>query len=186
MLHAITICALAKGPTIGPLSTRRKGDWLLYFGVFFCNPNRSSSSYSNLVDFTHRHEITGPHGSDRHKELAFIEATAGPSKAQTTCPPGMLMRCTCTVPWTTSSTSKTFCDQTKRSTSKEFARFEFHIMHLATTRNVQKDWLSTGNSPIAPFPKQHLHHRPYLCQEPGERLQGGHVSVVCLKLNISS
>lgn len=68
-LHAITICALVKGPTIGPLATRRNSHWLLYFGVFFCNPNRSSSSYSNLVDFTHRHKITGPHGSDHHRSL---------------------------------------------------------------------------------------------------------------------
>ena len=133
----------------------QKKRWLVaVFWRFFFHPNRSSSSYSNLVDFTHRHEITGPRGSDRHKELAFIEATAGPSKTQTTCPP----ECWCVAPARCLGRHHRLLRLSvikrkdhKRSTSKEFARFEFHIMHLATTRNFQRDWLSTDIHQLRPF-----------------------------------
>lgn len=152
MLHATTICAVAKGPTIGPLATRRNGGWLLYFERFF--PPKPVF-IGGLHPQARNHRAT-PQGA------CFHRSHCRPEQSSDHLPSGMLMRCTCTVPWTTSSTSKTFCDQTKRSTSNECARFEFHIMHLATTRNVQRDWLSTDTSPIAPFPKQHLRHRPYL------------------------
>lgn len=84
----------------------------------------------------------------------FHRSHCWPEQSSDHLPTGMLMRCTCTVPWTTSSTSKTSVIKRKdhkRSTSKEFARFEFHIMHLATTRNVQKDWLSTDIHQLRPF-----------------------------------
>ena len=84
-----------------------------------------------------------------------------PEQSSNHLPSGMLMRCTCTVPWTTSSTSKTFCDQTKRSTSKELA---IRVSHHAPWYHEErpKGLALYRHSPIAPFPKQHLRHSPYL------------------------
>ena len=120
----------------------QKKRWLVaVFWTFFFRPNRCSS-----VDFTHRHEITGP----RHKELAFMEATAGPSKAQTTCPPG----CWCVAPARCLGRHhrplRLSVIKQKDPPPRNWP-FEFHIMHLGTTRNVQRDWLSTDIHQLRPF-----------------------------------
>lgn len=149
MLHATTICALAKGPTIGPLATRRNSDWLLYFAFFFATPT---------VPHLHIQTWwTSPTGTKSQGHMA--QTTAGacfhpshcwPEQSSDHLPTGMLMRCTCTVPWTTSSTSKTSVIKRKDPPPRNLP-FEFHIMHLATTRNVQKDWLSTDIHQLRPF-----------------------------------
>ncbi len=72
------------------------------------------------------------------KSLLSSKPLQAPEKSSDHAASVMLMRCTCTLPSTTSSISKTF-RETKRSTSKELGR-----------RNLQRDL------------KQHLRHMPYL------------------------
>lgn len=155
----------------------------VFWSFFFCNPNRSFIfKLGGLHPQARNHRATWLRPP---QELAFIEATACPSKAQTTCPPG----CWCVAP-------ARCLGRHHRLLRLLWSNEKIHLQGICQIRvshhaSCYHEERSKGlalyrHSPIAPFPKQHLHHRPYLCQEPGERLQGGHVSVVCLKLNISS
>ena len=77
-----------------------------FLKVLSCHPNHSSSSYLDLIlkyvgVFNHRQEITGPCGSDRRSFLS-LKPLQAPEQSSDHAASVMLIRCTCTLPWTTS------------------------------------------------------------------------------------